>query len=178
VIIFLESYILRVVFTEPVASFLDSFIKGGEFEVWKIFSDFVVAGGLFVLSVRSGCVVDPFALEVVGLSDCLGCLLNRNFFSFGHGQNDGLGLFVTSHNPEEKSGKIYGIDKLSSGFTRSPDGEWLVFSLADMQFMDQTGNDVGFFKVEVIVWTEDVGSVLILRRRQENEDVGERVMIR
>lgn len=58
-----SDFSLGVVLTEPVASFLDGLVEGGELEVGQIFAEFVVAGRLLELSVGSGCVVDPLTLH-------------------------------------------------------------------------------------------------------------------
>ena len=48
---------------------------------------------------------------------------------------------------------------MPSGFTSTPDGEWFVWfgSGAVVELVNETWDDVGFFKVEVIVGTEHVG---------------------
>lgn len=144
-------------FAEPVAGLLDGLVEGSELEVRKVLAEFVVASGLLELTVRSGSVEDPLSGEAVGLGDCLGGLLDGDLLGLGDGENDWLGLFVLAHHPEEKSGQIDRVDKLTTSLTSSPNGEWFVLGGASVELVDQAGDDVGLFKVEVVVWTENVG---------------------
>lgn len=146
-----------VVLGEPVASLLDGFVEGGELEVGQVLSELVVASGLFELAIGAGGVVDPLAGEAIASSDGLGGFFDGDFVLLGDGENDWLWLIVRSHDPQEETGEIDGVDELSSSFASSPDGEGLVLLGADVELVDEAGDDVGLFEVEVVVRTEDVG---------------------
>lgn len=45
---------------------------------------------------------------------------------------------------------------MSAGLAGSPDGEGLVLLRADVELVDEAGDDVGLFEVEVIVWAENL----------------------
>ena len=153
----LKSNVLWVVLGEPVASLLDGFIEGGELEVGQVLSKLVVASSLLELAIGSSSVVDPLTGETVGSSDSFGGFFDGDFVLLGDGEDDWVWLIVRSHDPQEESGKIDGVDELSSSFSSSPDGEGLVLLGADVELVDETGDDVGLFEVEVVVRTEDVG---------------------
>ena len=149
-----------VIGNKPINRFLNGFIKRCEFEVGQVFSQLIVTSGFLVLAITSGCVVFPFSIKFVSFGNRFGSFVDRFLFGLRDRKNDWFGFIVVSHDPEKESSQIFGPNKLSKSFTGSPNGERLVLATglsAIVEFVNQAWDDVGFFEIEVVVSTKNVG---------------------
>ena len=72
-------------------------------------------------------------LEVVSLGHGLGGFFDGDLLRLGNGEDDGVGLGVLAHHPQEESRQIHRVDELTPGLTRSPNDEGLVFGGAGVK---------------------------------------------
>ena len=150
-----------IILQEPLDGDVHRLLKWGELEVGEILPELLVVGGLLELPVRLGGVEGDLQgsasnVGIEGLGHGVRNVGDGHLVLLADGEDDGVRLVVGPERPDHELCQVDGEDELAKGLATAPDFEGLSLLLAVETAMDQTGDDVGVLKVEVVVLSEDV----------------------
>ena len=150
-----------IVLQEPLDGDVHRLLKWGELEVREILPELLVVGGLLELPVRLGGVEGDLQgsasdVGVERLGHGVRNVGDGHLVLLADGEDDGVRLVVGPERPDHELRQVDGEDELAKGLATAPDVEGLSLLLAVETAVDQTGDDVGVLKVEVVVLSEDV----------------------
>ena len=141
---------------KPIHSFFDSLSHRSKLVIRKILSQLRVRRCFLVLPIGL-CVIVFNIMIVNSICNIIHHIADRHFLVFSHREDDGLDLLVLAHHPQDQFSHVHIVDELTKRLSRAPHTHRFAALLGLVELVDQSGNHVATFDLEIVERPVDVG---------------------